>query len=98
LKEYVEVLNTQLDKVVMLVRGNLTKMERTTIGALVVIDVHARDTIVHMISKGVENDQDFEWISQLRYYWIEGAKIAGKVIFCENFNLYIFAAAGVEML
>ena len=60
LKEYVERLNTQLDKVVLLVRGNLTKLERTTIGALVVIDVHARDTIAHMIQKGVETDQDFE--------------------------------------
>ncbi|KAF1323628.1 Axonemal dynein heavy chain, partial [Globisporangium splendens] len=77
LRAYVEVLNKQLDKVVILVRGSLTKLERTTIGALVVIDVRARDTIVHVIEKSVENDQDFEWISQLRYYWIEGAKTAG---------------------
>ncbi|KAG1706026.1 hypothetical protein DVH05_002665 [Phytophthora capsici] len=75
-KAYVKELNTQLEKVVMLVRGNLTKLERTTIGALVVIDVHARDKISHMIEKDVESDQDFEWISQLRYYWAEGVKSA----------------------
>ena len=58
LSKYVQTLNMQLDRIVLLVRGNLTKLQRTTIGALVVIDVHARDTVLHMIETGVEHDQD----------------------------------------
>jgi dynein heavy chain len=47
------------------VRGELTAMQRLTLGALVVIDVHARDSISHLVHSGVERADNFEWQSQV---------------------------------
>jgi dynein heavy chain len=43
------------------VRGQLTSLERATCGALVVIDVHARDVVADMADKRVEHVRDFNW-------------------------------------
>ena len=53
-------------QVVNKVRGKLSKLERKTLSALIVIDVHARDVAVELGNSNISSETDFEWMSQLR--------------------------------
>ncbi|CAB1414971.1 unnamed protein product [Pleuronectes platessa] len=52
-----------------IIRGNLSKVLRLKIVALVTVEVHARDVIDKLAKAGCDDVQDFEWLSQLRLYW-----------------------------
>uniref|UniRef100_A0A8C5ATC2 Dynein, axonemal, heavy chain 12 n=1 Tax=Gadus morhua TaxID=8049 RepID=A0A8C5ATC2_GADMO len=82
LKNYYKLLQTQLEGVVELVRGKLPKQTRTTLGALVTIDVHARDVVMELIEKGVSHETDFQWLAQLRYYWTN-ENVRVRIINCD---------------
>ena len=69
LEEFLEFSLKQINKMVDLVRGQLNRLERSVMGALIVIDIHARDVVRNMIKARVESINDFEWTKQLRYYW-----------------------------
>jgi dynein heavy chain len=63
LPDYLTKLETQLLKTVELVRQRLTKLQSITMGALITIDVHAKDVIKTLVAEGVNNVAAFEWIS-----------------------------------
>jgi len=61
LEEFLNFSILQINKMVELVRGQLNRLERSVMGALIVIDIHARDVVKQMIKARVESVNDFEW-------------------------------------
>ncbi|KAM4725109.1 LOW QUALITY PROTEIN: dynein axonemal heavy chain 3-like [Anableps anableps] len=83
---YVEKCNAQIADIVKLVRGKLSGGARMTLGALTVIDVHARDVVAKLAKDCISSLNDFAWISQLRYFWEEGEVMVRMITTCLKYG------------
>ncbi|XP_072152186.1 dynein axonemal heavy chain 3 isoform X4 [Bemisia tabaci] len=63
--------NQRIDELINLVNGKLTAGHRITLGSLINTEVHARDILEVLISKKINQSEDFFWLRQLRYYSID---------------------------
>jgi len=70
LKRVFEQEEARLSELVALTRSLSGPVERhsETLGALIVLGVHAKDVTAELLEGGVRDPEEFEWIAQLRYY------------------------------
>lgn len=62
LQEFLSFSDIQLDNMIKLVRGKLDKLQRAALGALIVLDVHAKYVVTDFLIKNrVENINSFDW-------------------------------------
>ena len=69
--KYYEKMKEQLQELSLLVRTPLTKLQSKVLSALIVMEVHARDVVERLMAAKTGATTEFEWVSQLRYYWEE---------------------------
>ncbi|KAJ3114591.1 Dynein heavy chain 10, axonemal [Phlyctochytrium bullatum] len=69
MKRYSKTLGDQLECLVIEVRSDLTSNDRKKINSQIIIDVHARDIVDKFVRDSIMDENEFEWESQLRFYW-----------------------------
>ncbi|CAD7925016.1 unnamed protein product [Amoebophrya sp. A120] len=61
--------NQQVTDLVLLVGSDISKQQRKKVNSLIILDVHARDIVDRFVRDSVLSADDFDWESQLRFYW-----------------------------
>ncbi|RUS75417.1 hypothetical protein EGW08_016828 [Elysia chlorotica] len=70
LKDYAKKMHMQIDQLVVKVRSNIKKNDRKKYNTALIVDVHARDIIDSFVRDSIMDEKEFEWESQLRFYWV----------------------------
>jgi len=59
--EYAKTCTTQLNDIVRMVRTEITSLDRCTLEAMIVLDVHNRDVLNELYITTINNVSDFSW-------------------------------------
>lgn len=64
-------MNNQLDEVVTLMGSDkLTNNDRKKLDTVLTVDVHIRDIVDGFVRDSIMDSMEFDWESQLRFYWV----------------------------
>ncbi|NXF29028.1 DYH10 protein, partial [Nyctibius bracteatus] len=66
---YAKKMHKQIDDLVTRITMPLSKNDRKKYNTVLIIDVHARDIVDTFVRDSILQAQEFEWESQLRFYW-----------------------------
>ncbi|NWX90356.1 DYH10 protein, partial [Nothoprocta pentlandii] len=69
MKFYAKKMHQQIDDLVTCITKPLSKNDRKKYNTVLIIDVHARDIVDTFVRDSILQAQEFEWESQLRFYW-----------------------------
>lgn len=70
LREFIGEQAALLAEIVARVRSELPPLERTTVAALITLEVHAQHVLEELYRRSVSSLSDFAWTAQLRYYYV----------------------------
>uniref|UniRef100_A0A8C4TE89 Dynein axonemal heavy chain 10 n=1 Tax=Erpetoichthys calabaricus TaxID=27687 RepID=A0A8C4TE89_ERPCA len=71
LKNYAKKMHQQIDGLVTRITPPLSKNDRKKYNTVLIIDVHARDIVDKFVMDSIMDAREFEWESQLRFYWLK---------------------------
>ncbi|XP_023576433.1 dynein heavy chain 10, axonemal [Octodon degus] len=69
MKSFGRKMHQQIDELVTRITTPLSKNDRKKYNTVLIIDVHARDIVDSFIRGSILEAREFEWESQLRFYW-----------------------------
>ncbi|XP_069475795.1 dynein axonemal heavy chain 10 [Ambystoma mexicanum] len=69
MKNYAKKMHEQIDELVTRITKPLGRNDRKKYNTVLIIDVHARDIVDIFVRDSIMDAREFEWESQLRFYW-----------------------------